>query len=131
MQSYLGSCHCQAVKYRIKADLNTGVRCNCSLCLKQRNWAVMVMQADFELLQGEESLGVYTRTERSPHQHTFCRHCGVRTFTRSITPELGPFVMVSVPSLEVSEEELASVKVTFMNGRNNNWAQTPAITCHL
>lgn len=130
-QTFVGSCHCGAVRYRVQADLSKGVRCNCSLCTKQRNWAVMVMPAEFDLLQGEEMLSVYTRTEGSVHQHTFCRHCGVRTFTRSFTPELGDFRMVNIPTLDATDEELAHATVTYMNGRNNDWSHPPAITGHL
>lgn len=117
-----GSCHCGAVAFEADIDLSRGtIRCNCSLCTKQRNWAAIVPEDAFRLLRGEASLTEYrcnTRTE----QHFFCATCGVRPFGKGSSPRWGAYVAVSVHCLDdVSEEELAAAPVSHLDGRNDDW----------
>ncbi len=118
-----GSCHCGAVRFEAGIDLAAGtIRCNCTLCTKQRNWAAIVARDAFRLLAGEAALSEYrcnTRTER----HFFCATCGVRTFGMGTSPRWGAYVAVSVACLDaVTDEELAAAPVTFLDGRNDTWA---------
>jgi hypothetical protein len=124
-----GSCHCGAVRFAADVDLAAGtVRCNCTLCTKQRNWAAIVPRAAFRLLRGEAALTEYrcnTRTE----QHFFCAACGVRTFGMGTSNRWGPYVAVSVHCIDdVTAEESAAAPVTCLDGRNDDWTAPPAIT---
>ena len=119
---YHGSCHCGAVRFEADIDLSQGtIRCNCTLCTKQRNWAAIVPGSAFRLLQGEAALSEYrcnTRTE----QHFFCATCGVRTFGKGVSPRWGSYVAVSVACLDdVATEVLAAAPLSYLDGRNDNW----------
>jgi len=122
LASHRGSCHCGAVAFEAGIDLSKGtIRCNCTLCTKQRNWAAIVPADAFRLLRGEAALTEYrcnTRTE----QHFFCATCGVRPFGKGSSPRWGAYVAVSVHCLDgLTDEELAAVPVAYLDGRNDNW----------
>jgi hypothetical protein len=87
---YSGSCHCGAIRFRFKSEaITVGFRCNCSICI--RKGIVMsskyISPADFEQMQGEESLAVYQFGDKDV-RHCFCRTCGICPFN----------VVASVPS---------------------------------
>jgi hypothetical protein len=123
LKTHHGSCHCGAVRFAAEIDLSKGtIRCNCTLCTKQRNWAAIVPSDAFRLLQGAGALSEYrcnTRTE----QHFFCATCGVRPFGKGTSPRWGTYVAVSVHCLDdVAAEELAAAPVCWLDGRNDNWS---------
>lgn len=62
---YQGQCHCGAVRFEVRTELEGLVRCNCSLCA--RRCAVMhyVAPSDFTLISGEEQLATYRFGSRS------------------------------------------------------------------
>jgi hypothetical protein len=122
LRTYRGSCHCGAVRFEADIDLSRGtIRCNCTLCTKQRNWAAIVPADAFRLLQGEAALSEYrcnTRTE----QHFFCGVCGVRTFGKGSSPRWASYVAVGVNCLDdANADELASAPIAYLDGRNDNW----------
>jgi hypothetical protein len=126
LRTYHGSCHCGAVRFEAAIDLSQGtIRCNCTLCTKQRNWAAIVPAEAFRLLQGEATLLEYrcnTRTE----QHFFCATCGVRTFGKGSSPRWGAYVAVGLNCLDdASEDELAAAPITYLDGRKDNWTTPP------
>jgi hypothetical protein len=133
-KTYEGSCHCGAVRFEADLDLAAGtVRCNCGFCRKARLWFSFVKAGEFRLLQGADALTDYQYTPSSksgPFLHfTFCRHCGIRPFTRGgALPQFeGEFYAVMVACLNgLSDDELANVPVHFADGRNDNWDATPA-----
>jgi hypothetical protein len=127
LDTYRGSCHCGAIRFEADIDLSQGtIRCNCTLCTKQRNWAAIVPAGAFRLLQGGAALSEYrcnTRTE----QHFFCATCGVRTFGKGTSPRWGAYVAVSVACLDdVPADVLATAPIACLDGRNDNWAAPPA-----
>jgi hypothetical protein len=126
LATYHGSCHCGAVAFEADIDLSQGtIRCNCTLCTKQRNWAAIVSTEAFRLLRGGGALSEYrcnTRTE----QHFFCATCGVRPFGKGASPRWGPYVAVSVHCLDdVAADELAAAPIGYLDGRNDNWETPP------
>jgi hypothetical protein len=81
-RTYSGRCHCGAVRFRFRSEeLTTGVRCNCSMCV--RKGAVMssryIAREDFEELEGLDALAVYRFGDRVVN-HYFCRTCGIYPF---------------------------------------------------
>jgi hypothetical protein len=126
LRTYHGSCHCGAVRFEADIDLSQGtIRCNCTLCTKQRNWAAIVPAEAFRQLAGEAALLEYrcnTRTE----QHYFCGTCGVRTFGKGVSPRWGAYVAVGVNCLDdASDDELAAAPVNYLDGRDDNWTAPP------
>jgi hypothetical protein len=134
MQTYTGSCHCKQVRYQIDIDLEAGTtKCNCSFCAKVRNWSAMTKPPAFKLLSDPAGLGDYGFTPESVNRHNFCKHCGVRVFSKGHVAEIGgDFVSVMISTLDnLSDEYLAGLPVTHCNGRDNDWFHRPAVSAHL
>ena len=138
-QTHHGSCHCGAVRFACELDLSAGTtRCNCSFCHKARFWMTLVKMSQFRLLQGAEALSDYQHTPEgmaAPFLHfTFCKHCGVRPFTRGgVLPQLGEeFYAVNIACLDgISDGELARVPVSFVDGKHGRWDRAPTEHRHL
>lgn len=132
-KTYTGSCHCGAVRFEADIDLAAGTgKCNCSICTKTRNWAAVIKPEDFRLLSGEDNLSDYLFSSRRNH-HLFCKHCGVRSFSRGDIEEIGgPFVAIQLSCLDDADPgELIDAPVKFENGRDNRWWERPSEVRHL
>jgi hypothetical protein len=126
-RTHHGSCHCGAVRFAVDLDLGLGtIRCNCTLCTKQRSWVAIVPASSFRLLAGADALSEYrcnTRTEA----HRFCSACGVRVFHTGVSPRWGNYVALSVACLDdVDAGALQAAPVTLLDGRNDSWAPLAA-----
>jgi hypothetical protein len=82
MTTYLGHCHCGAVRFWFRSEgITTARRCNCSLCI--RKGAVMsaryIPPEDFEELVGLEGVRVYQFGDHEV-SHYFCPTCGIYPF---------------------------------------------------
>lgn len=79
--TYLGGCHCGAVRFRVAVDKHEASDCNCSICKKKGFLHLIVPPERFTLLSGEDVLTTYTFNTGTA-QHTFCRICGIHSFYR-------------------------------------------------
>lgn len=87
VQTYRGSCHCQAVQFEIETDFPELTTCDCSICRRKNALMVKVHESRFRLIDGHAVLTTYTFHTRTA-QHLFCRHCGIYTFHRKrVTPD--------------------------------------------
>ncbi|PSB03941.1 GFA family protein [Merismopedia glauca] len=78
---YAGSCHCQAIRFRVTVEKHEAVQCNCSICRKKGFLHLIVPPENFELISGTDALTTYKfNTEIA--SHTFCRYCGIHAFYR-------------------------------------------------
>jgi hypothetical protein len=132
MKTYHGSCHCGRVKFEADIDLGqSSYRCNCSICRRTRFWPAVVKSEGFRLLSGEADLTQYLFNTRKNH-HYFCKHCGVRAFGIGNDTPVGKMVGVNLMCLDdVSDEELAAVPITYVDGRNDQWQNAPTFFSHL
>ena len=82
--TYLGSCHCGAVRFEVDADLDHVRVCDCSICRKRGGLMHRVDPSDFRLLTPIDHLTLYQW-----HTHTardyFCKACGILPFRRPRT----------------------------------------------
>jgi hypothetical protein len=133
LKTYHGSCHCKQVRFSAQIDLANGTgKCNCSFCVKARNWSVLLKPDALQLESGEDALSGYQFNTFSTH-HLFCKHCGIRVFSRGNIAEIGgAFASVSLASLDdLSPDELLAAPVHYADGLHNNWMETPAEIRHL
>jgi hypothetical protein len=132
-KTYQGSCHCGAVRYEADLDLAAGtIKCNCSFCGKNRNWLIAVKGNDFRLLAGESDLTQYQFNARRI-EHMFCKHCGIRSFSRAAGGAPAErFHAVVVSCLDnVDVTELVNAPVMYVNGREDDFKSAPPETRHL
>jgi hypothetical protein len=119
---YSGKCHCGAVRFEAEIDLAAGTsRCNCSMCIRAAMWSAMIKPEAFTLVSGEESLSDYQHGGRFSHW-LFCRHCGIRPFSRGDAPWMGgPYYAVNLNCID--DLDPSGVTVRHFNGRDNDWQQ--------
>ncbi len=133
MKTYQGSCHCGAVRFEADIDLEQGSgKCNCSICRKRRSWGALLKPEQFRLLTDESALSDYQFGTMQGH-NLFCGRCGCASFNRGHVEQIGgDFVAVQLGCLDdATETELAEALVSYSNGRDNLWWETPAETRHL
>jgi len=113
VQTFIGSCHCGAVKFQIESDFPELTTCDCSICSKKNALMVKVHESHFKLLSGASSLTEYqfhTRTAK----HYFCKVCGIYPFHRKrVTPD---FLGINVFCLEGFDPRGVSVRATVGKG---------------
>jgi hypothetical protein len=87
LQTFKGSCHCQAVTFEIDSNFEEITTCDCSICVRKNALMVKVPETSLRLISGKESLTTYTfHTHKA--QHYFCSVCGIYPFHRKrVTPD--------------------------------------------
>jgi len=114
MTIHKGGCHCGRVRFEVEAPaIIEATYCNCSICRKSGFLHLIVANADFRLLDGEDSLTTYT-FNTGVAKHRFCRHCGVKSF---YVPRSHPDG-VSVNAHCVDSETVEAVNITNFDGAN-------------
>ena len=66
------------------------------------------------------------------NEHYFCRHCGVRAFGIGTETPIGRMYGVNLGCLtDITDEELSTAPITYVDGRNDQWQQAPEFFAHL
>jgi hypothetical protein len=84
--TYVGSCHCGQVTFELQTSLSSVMYCNCSLCRRVGALWHGASNSSLRIGSGEQELHEYQFNTRTA-KHYFCKHCGVRPFSR---PRLDP-----------------------------------------
>jgi hypothetical protein len=126
LKTYRASCHCGKVVIEADLDLRQpSFRCNCSICRRNRFWPAVALPDRFHLLSGESELTKYVFGAKKNH-HFFCKHCGVRVFGVGNDTPISKMYGINIGCLEgVTEEELAQIPVTYVDGMHDNWGSAP------
>jgi hypothetical protein len=125
-QLHTGGCHCGAVRYEVKIDARNGSRCNCSICNKVAQLGGIVAPAAFKLLSGADNISEYAWGSKSARR-VFCKTCGIHCFGHGHVKEIGgDFVSVNYNTLD--DVDPIDVKITYWDGRHNNWQAGPRET---
>ena len=108
-QTYEGSCHCGAVRYRATmAPPAKAMSCNCSICSRAGWLLAFVPASAFELVSGEGALADYQFGKKHLH-HQFCKTCGVRSFSRGADEKGNEMIAVNlrcVPEVDLDALEI-------------------------
>ena len=111
---YEGGCHCGAVRFEIEAPEQFEViDCNCSICRKTGYLHLIVQRSDFRLLQGEDAITTYT-FNTGVAQHTFCKHCGIKSFYYPRSHPEG----VNVNARCLDTETIKNMQICEVDGQN-------------
>jgi len=111
-----GGCHCGAVRYEVKLDLEKPViACNCSMCGRAGTYLSFVPAADFQLLAGQDALTLY-KFNRQHIDHLFCKTCGIKSFARGTARDGSRTVAVNVRCLD--DVDLEKLKINHYNGKD-------------
>jgi hypothetical protein len=109
-----GGCHCGRVRFEVTAPARLEVSdCNCSICSKSGFLHLIVPADQFVLVSGGGDLTTYT-FNTGVAKHTFCSHCGVKSF---YIPRSHPDG-VSVNARCIDSETVESMSTTPFDGRH-------------
>lgn len=112
---YVGSCHCQKLKFEIEATLESVLSCNCSICHKKGHLLIFVPENQFKMLSSTETLADYQFAKKSIH-HNFCSHCGVGAFGSGSMPDGTKMRSINVRCLE--NVDIGKIPVQHYDGAN-------------
>jgi hypothetical protein len=114
MPMHTGGCHCGRVRFEVIAPAKIEVaECDCSICSKSGFLHLIVDDDQFKLLQGKESLTLYTFNTRTA-KHFFCSVCGVKSFYKPRSHPEG----ISVNVRCIDEGSIESMSIKPFNGRD-------------
>jgi hypothetical protein len=114
MPMHTGGCHCGRVRFEVTAPAKIEVlECDCSVCSKVGYLHLIVDDAQFKLLQGEDSLSLYTFNTHTA-KHFFCSVCGVKSFYRPRSRPDG----ISVNARCIEEGSIESMSIKPFDGRD-------------
>jgi hypothetical protein len=116
-QTHQGVCHCGALRFEARAELDYVVECNCSICRRTGALWHPAEDADLRVLTGEADLTLYQFNTKTA-KHYFCRHCGIHPFIRPrLDPTRWAFNVRCIDGID-----LTSMKIRRFDGQN--WEAT-------
>jgi len=115
MALHKGSCHCGAVTFNVEAPTTIKANeCNCSICKATGFIHFIIEKEAFTLLTGENDITTYSFNTHTA-KHTFCKHCGIKSF---YTPRSHP----DGYSINVNCMDLSTVKsIDYGKFDGDNW----------
>lgn len=87
IKTFQGSCHCEAVQFKIETDFTELTTCDCSICVRKNALMVKVHESAMHIISGEGFLTTY-QFHTNTSEHYFCKVCGIYPFHRKrVTPD--------------------------------------------
>ena len=99
MNTYTGSCQCQAVEFEFDGEVESVMECNCSRCERTGMSLAFVPGDKFRIKKGEDSLANYQFNKKQIN-HLFCKTCGVQSFSTSTAPDGTQMVAVNLRTVD-------------------------------
>jgi hypothetical protein len=120
-----GGCHCTAVRFEAQLpEVVEAQSCNCSVCEKTGFVHIIVPEARFRLVRGEDKLSTYT-FNTGVAKHLFCSVCGIKSFYR---PRSNPDGW-SVNARCLDDPDSLDIRIEAFDGRN--WEANAGALAHL
>lgn len=115
---HLGSCHCGNIRFEVEGEIESVLRCNCSICSKRGYLLWFVDRANLKLLTPEANLTTYTFNKHHI-KHNFCAKCGCAPYGEADSPEGQAMAAVNVNCLDtVKREDLSAMPTHDYDGRS-------------
>jgi hypothetical protein len=109
MKTYIGGCHCGAVKYSVDLDIKDVISCNCSICSKTGGLLAFAGKDNFRLLSGEKASSDYQFAKKRIH-HLFCKTCGIKSYGQGKAPDGTEMYAVNIRCLDDIDVDVIPVK---------------------
>jgi hypothetical protein len=107
-----GSCHCGSVTYRVEAEPDEAMACNCSICRRKGYLLYFTTPDQFVLETPRDALSIYTFKSHTV-RHQFCKTCGCAPFGEGTAPDGKRMVAVN---LRCADVDTAKIKITEFDG---------------
>lgn len=121
-----GSCVCGDVQFDAEVDLDSGSKCNCTICTKLGPTGAIVKPSAFTRTSDASTVASFTRMPEVGERF-FCARCHTYCYGTGNLPELGgDFVSVNLNC--VDGFDASKVKIVHWDGRHDNWNAGPRAT---
>ena len=125
MAIHYGSCHCQAIRFKVAVDLSIVTRCTCSICTKKGILLARVEPEDLKIIKGAERLKLYQFNKKIA-KHFFCPNCGIQILGH---PRTAPDkFIINVNTLDDYDIHTEMPTVRVFDGRNWEEAFAKSVT---
>jgi hypothetical protein len=110
-----GSCHCGKVAFEVEGTIDSGLACNCSICLRKGSLLWFVARDKLHVLTPESAASSYTFNKHVV-KHRFCAVCGIHPYGEGVDPQGNHMAAINLRCVE--GVDLASIPVHEFDGRS-------------
>ena len=113
--NYIGSCHCERIRFEVQGTIDGVMSCNCSICERKDSLLWFVPRERLRLLTPETNVSTYT-FNKHVIKHRFCATCGIHPYGEGTDPKGHAMAAINVRCLE--GVDLSSLVVKHFDGRS-------------
>jgi hypothetical protein len=110
-----GSCHCGSIRFEVEGDIDSGMACNCSMCLRKGSLLWFVARDKLRLLMPDAAASTYM-FNKHVIKHRFCSTCGIHAYGEAPGPGGAQMAAINLRCLE--DIDLDKVPVKHFDGRS-------------
>ncbi len=111
----IGSCHCGNIRFEVEGVIDSGLSCNCSICLRKGSLLWFAPFRAFQLLTPDANIGSYTFNKHVIH-HKFCQVCGVSPYAEGADPAGNKMAAINIRCIEGID--LDAIPIHHFDGRS-------------